>query len=36
LSGYLLRVPQVDDRGVIRYLRAQQMNKLKFRKSIWR
>jgi poly-beta-1,6-N-acetyl-D-glucosamine synthase len=35
MSGYFLRVPQVDDRNVIRYLRRQQMRRLCFRTSLW-
>lgn len=35
IEGYIKRIPQVDDRELIRYLRKQQVNKLLFRKSIW-
>jgi biofilm PGA synthesis N-glycosyltransferase PgaC len=34
-SGYLRRVPQVDDREVIRYVRSQQIRKLFLQKSLW-
>lgn len=36
LSGYAKRVPQVDDRATIDYLRRQQLNRLFFRQTIWR
>jgi poly-beta-1,6-N-acetyl-D-glucosamine synthase len=36
LSGYLFRLPRVEDRNVIRYLRKQQLDKLRFRESIWK
>ncbi len=35
LSGYLKRLPQFEDREVIRFLRKQQMKKLLFRESLW-
>jgi poly-beta-1,6-N-acetyl-D-glucosamine synthase len=35
LRGYLNRVPQVDDRRVVQYLRKQQLNCLFGRKSLW-
>jgi len=35
ITGYLKRIPQVDDRAAIRYLRRQQMNRLCGRESIW-
>lgn len=35
ISGYLKGIPQVDDRAAIRYLRRQQMNRLRGRESIW-
>ena len=35
LSGYIKRIPQVEDRRVIRYLRQQQMNRLLGRKNLW-
>jgi hypothetical protein len=34
--GYLRRIPQVDDREVIRFLRRQQLNFLMGRKSLWK
>jgi glycosyltransferase involved in cell wall biosynthesis len=36
LTGYLKRIPQVDDPQMIRYLRRQQMNKLLLRETVWR
>ena len=36
LSGYLKKIPQVDDRTAIQYLRRQQMNRLRGRQSIWK
>jgi poly-beta-1,6-N-acetyl-D-glucosamine synthase len=36
LKGYLTRMPRVDDRNLIRYLRQQQMNKLLLRPTIWK
>jgi poly-beta-1,6-N-acetyl-D-glucosamine synthase len=35
LSGYVKRVPQVDDASTIAYLRRQQINRLLRRESIW-
>jgi poly-beta-1,6-N-acetyl-D-glucosamine synthase len=35
LSGYWMRVPQVADEKLIRYLRRQQINRLLFRPSLW-
>lgn len=35
-SGYLARVPQVDDQPTIAYLRRQQLSRLMGRESIWR
>ncbi len=35
VSGYFLGIPQVEDRAMIRYLRAQQMNRLLLRPSLW-
>lgn len=35
LGGYLKRVPQVEDRELIRYFRRQQINRLLLRKSLW-
>ncbi len=36
LKGYLTRTERYGEKDVIRYLRTQQMNRLLFRKSIWR
>jgi glycosyltransferase involved in cell wall biosynthesis len=36
LKGYLTRMPQVDDKNLIRYLRRQQLNKLLLRPTIWK
>lgn len=36
LTGYLKGLPQVADRDVIRYLRQQQMQRLRFKQSIWK
>lgn len=35
VKGYLKRIPQVEDRALIGYLRQQQMNRLLGRKSLW-
>jgi poly-beta-1,6-N-acetyl-D-glucosamine synthase len=35
VKGYLSRIPQVEDKALIRYLRQQQMNRLLGRKSLW-
>jgi biofilm PGA synthesis N-glycosyltransferase PgaC len=35
LTGYLKRIPQVDDPVAIAYLRRQQLNRLRGRDSIW-
>ena len=35
ISGYLLRVPRVQDRQLIRFLRREQINALLLRPSIW-
>jgi poly-beta-1,6-N-acetyl-D-glucosamine synthase len=35
ISGFLKRTPQVDDRALIRYLRDQQLRRLRFAESIW-
>jgi glycosyltransferase involved in cell wall biosynthesis len=35
ISGYLQRAPHVQDRGMIRYLRQQQLNRLLGRPSLW-
>jgi biofilm PGA synthesis N-glycosyltransferase PgaC len=36
LSGYLMKVSQVDDPSVIRYLRRQQMRRIFGRETMWR
>jgi biofilm PGA synthesis N-glycosyltransferase PgaC len=36
VTGYLQRVPQVDDRKTIQYLRQQQLARLTGRESIWK
>ncbi len=36
LSGYVLRIPRVQDKQVIRYLRKQQLKRLAFSDSIWK
>lgn len=36
VSGYVKRIPQVDDRATIVYLRRQQMNRLLGGETIWR
>jgi len=35
ISGYLKRIPQVDDRATIKYLRRQQLARLMGRETIW-
>jgi hypothetical protein len=35
-SGYIKRIPQVDDAKTIRYLRSQQLKRLLGRDSIWK
>ncbi len=35
LKGYVKRIPQVDDKELIRYFRHEQMNRLLGRKSLW-
>ena len=35
LKGYVKRVPQVEDKALIKYLRQQQINRLLGRKSLW-
>jgi len=35
LGGYLKRIPQVDDKDLIKYFRQQQFNRLFGRKSLW-
>ena len=34
--GYILKLPQIKDPQLIRYLRRQQINRLIFRKTIWK
>jgi poly-beta-1,6-N-acetyl-D-glucosamine synthase len=36
LSGYLVRIPQVEDRALINYTRNQQMRRLMLQESIWK
>jgi len=36
LSGYMKKIPQVDDKELIQYLRQQQLRKLTFRPTIWK
>ena len=36
ISGYIKRIPQVDDRELIKYLRDQQLRRLLFKSSIWK
>jgi poly-beta-1,6-N-acetyl-D-glucosamine synthase len=36
VTGYLKRIPQVDDRRTIQYLRQQQIARLTGRESIWK
>jgi glycosyltransferase involved in cell wall biosynthesis len=36
LSGHLAKIPQVDDKALIAYLRRQQIQKLLFRPTIWK
>ncbi len=35
-TGYLKRIPQVEDRALIRYIREQQIRRLLHRESIWK
>jgi biofilm PGA synthesis N-glycosyltransferase PgaC len=35
VQGYVRRIPQIDDKDLIRYLRDQQLRRLSFRASIW-
>ncbi len=35
LSGYLRKVPRVEDRELIKYFRRQQLRRLTFRESLW-
>ena len=34
-SGYLKRIPQVEDKDLIKYLRRQQMNRILLRENLW-
>jgi glycosyltransferase involved in cell wall biosynthesis len=36
LKGYLTRMPQVEDRNLVRYLRRQQLNRLLLKPTIWK
>ena len=36
VSGYIKKIPQIDDRALIRYIRKEQMNKLLLKPSIWK
>jgi len=36
ISGYFKKTPQVDDKGLIKYLRNQQLRRLTGRSSIWK
>jgi biofilm PGA synthesis N-glycosyltransferase PgaC len=36
ITGYFKRIPQVDDRAAIAYLRRQQLNRLRGAESIWK
>jgi hypothetical protein len=36
ISGYLMKVPQIDDHAAIKYLREQQIRKLLGKATIWR
>ncbi len=36
LQGYIKRIPRIEEKDVIRYLRRQQLNRLFFRKTIWK
>jgi glycosyltransferase involved in cell wall biosynthesis len=35
IKGYIKKIPQIDDKELIHYIREQQLRKLTFRKSIW-
>jgi len=35
-GGYIRRIPQVDDKALIRYIRQEQIKRILFRKSIWK
>jgi hypothetical protein len=34
--GYMRRIPQIEDRGLILYLRQQQIRRLRLSASIWK
>ena len=34
-SGYLKRIPQIEDEHLVRYVRNQQMNRLLFKENLW-
>jgi poly-beta-1,6-N-acetyl-D-glucosamine synthase len=34
-SGYVRRLPQIDDEDLVKYVREQQMNRLLFRENLW-
>jgi len=36
ISGYVTKIPQIDDPELIQYLRQQQLRKLTFRPTIWK
>ena len=36
ISGYWKKVPQINDRSLIKYIRKEQLGKLLFRRSIWK
>jgi len=36
ISGYILNIPQINDKKLISYLRMQQINKLLFKPTIWK
>jgi biofilm PGA synthesis N-glycosyltransferase PgaC len=36
VTGYLMKVPKVDDRAVVKYLRRQQIGRLLHGKTIWK
>lgn len=36
LTGYIFKIPRVDDSALIRYIRKEQINRLLLKKSIWK
>jgi glycosyltransferase involved in cell wall biosynthesis len=36
VSGYFMRIPRVEDKALIKYIRKQQVNRLLMRQSIWK